>query len=63
MTLASTKTIVTNVVVTFVEGFLAAWVTTGNSLTKHALVGAAASGASIVWNTVLKPFAKSRGWL
>lgn len=52
--------VVVNIVVTFVEGFLAAWLVTNHSVEKTALVGAAAAGASAVWNIVLKPFLASR---
>lgn len=38
---------------TFVQAFLAAWLVTGNELSKTALVGAAAAGVSAVWNFVL----------
>lgn len=61
--LQSTKIIVINVVVTFFQGALAAWAVTGNKLDKTALTGAAAAGASVVWNTVIKPFLKSRSIL
>lgn len=60
MELASFKTIATNIVVTFVEGFLAAWAVTGNATDKAALGGAAAAGLSLVWNTVIKPWLKAR---
>jgi hypothetical protein len=36
--------------VTFVEGFLAYWATTGNLTTKTALTGAVAAGVSAVYN-------------
>lgn len=52
---AINREILTNVVVTFVEGFLAAWALSGNDLSKNALVGAGAAGLSAVWNIVLKP--------
>lgn len=52
------KTVIINIAVTFVEGFVAAWVLTGNELTKHALVGAGAAAISLVWNTVIKPYLK-----
>lgn len=37
---------------TFVQAFLASWAVTGNSLEKHALVGACAAAVSAVWNLV-----------
>lgn len=63
MKLASTKTIVTNVLVTAIQGFLAAWAVTGNKTDKASLGAAVAASASVVWNTVLKPFLKEQGWL
>lgn len=54
------KSVLVNVCVTFVEGFAAAWLTTGNALTKHALVGAGAAGISLVWNTAIKPYLRER---
>jgi hypothetical protein len=44
------KKIAVRVVVTFVEGFLAYWATTGNLTTKTALTGAVAAGVSAVYN-------------
>ncbi len=63
MELQPTKVIVINVLVTFAEGFLAAWALTGNDTSKHALVGAGAAAVSLVWNTLIKPLLKSRGIL
>ena len=63
MQLQSTKVIVINVLVTFVEGFAPAWALTGNQLTKSALIGAGAAGASLVWNTLIKPWLKANGIL
>lgn len=58
--------LVANVVVTFVEtllGTLAASVISGNQLDKLSVGAAVGIAASVVWNTVLKPFAKSNGWM
>lgn len=63
MKLQSTKVIVINVLVTFVEGAAPAWALTGNQLTKAALGGAGAAGVSLAWNTVVKPWLKSKGIL
>ena len=52
----SLKVIVINVVVTAVQGFLAAWAVTGNKTDKASLGAAVAAGASLVWNSVLKPY-------
>lgn len=60
MKLQSAKVITINVIVTFVEGFGAAWLLTGNQLDKASLVGAGASGISLAWNTVVKPLLKSK---
>lgn len=49
------KTTIINVLVTFVEGFLATWAITGNATTTEALGGAVAAGASLTWNAVVKP--------
>ena len=57
------KTVAVNVAVTFVEGFLAYWAVTGNVIDKTVLVGAAAAGASLAWNTVIKPILKDKGVL
>lgn len=59
----SHKVIAINIAVTFVEGFAAAWVLTGNSLSEQALVGAGAAGVSLVWNTIVKPWLKDRKFL
>lgn len=50
-----------NVTVTFVEGFLAAWLITNHSTEKQALIGASAAGLSAVWNLVIKPLLKKQG--
>lgn len=63
MKLASTKTIIVNVVVTAVQGFLAAWAVTGNKTDKASLGAAVAAGASVAWNVVIKPFLKDKGVL
>lgn len=60
MKLQSTKIIIINVVVTFLEGFGAAWLLTGNKLDQTALVGAGAAGLSAVWNLVVKPVLRER---
>lgn len=39
---------------TFVQAFLAAWLLTGNSLEKNALLGAGAAGIAAVWNAVIQ---------
>lgn len=57
------KHTIINVIVTFVEGFLAAWALTNNQLTQHALVGALAAAISLVWNTAIKPVLVSKGVL
>lgn len=38
---------------TFVQAFVAAWLLTGNSLEKNALLGAGAAGIAAVWNAVI----------
>lgn len=54
------KHTIVNVIVTFVEGFLAAWALGGNQVSKHALIGAGAAAVSLVWNTTLKPLLVSK---
>ncbi len=38
---------------TFVQAFVAAWLLTGNSFEKNALLGAVAAGVAAVWNVVV----------
>lgn len=57
--LESNKTILMNVVVTFVQAFMAAWATTNFSLDKLTLAGAWGAGLSAVYNLVIKPSAKA----
>lgn len=59
----SPKIILINVVVTFLEGFAAGWIVTGNQLDKTALIGAVAAGVSAVWNMVIKPTLKKNNVL
>lgn len=40
---------------TFIQGFLAAWVLTGNSVEKNALIGAVAAGISALMNLFIQP--------
>lgn len=64
MKLASTKTIVTNVVITFLQAALAFLAVNNWDFNNKAVVaGAVGAGASVVWNTVIKPVLKERGWL
>lgn len=64
MKLASTKTIVTNVVVTFVQAAVAFLAVNGWDWTnKTVIAGAVGAGVSVVWNTIVKPFMKQKGWL
>lgn len=57
------KWVAVNVIVTAIEGFLAAWAATGNKTDKASLGAAIGAAASTVWNLVIKPFAKQKGWL
>lgn len=52
-----------NILVTFIEGFLAAWLITNHSTEKQALIGAGAAGLSAVWNLAIKPLLKQQGAL
>lgn len=54
------RTTIINVVVTAVQGFLAAWAVTGNATDKASLGAAVAAAASAVWNIVLKPIVKDK---
>jgi uncharacterized membrane protein len=58
--LQSKKIIAINIIVTFLEGFAAAWLALGNDLTEQALVGAVAAGISAVWNIIIKVQLKKR---
>ncbi len=59
-----TKTVITNAVVTFVQAavaFLA--VNSWDYTNKTVIAGAVGSALSVVWNTIIKPWAKEKGWL
>lgn len=47
------KDIVVRSAKTFIQAFVAAWLLTGNSLEKNALLGAGAAGVAAVWNAVI----------
>lgn len=55
----SAKVIAINAAITFVEAAVAALLVS-DGLDKAALAGAAGTAASVVWNTVIKPWLKSR---
>lgn len=57
------KTVAVNAAVTFVQTFIATWAATGFAADKVVLAGAVGAAGSLVWNTILKPFAISKGWL
>lgn len=57
------KTVLVNAVVTFFQAFLATWAATGFNLDKVVIAGGVGAAASLVWNTILKPFAIKKGWL
>lgn len=57
--LTKAKVIVINVLITAVQGFLAAWAVTGNKTDKASLGAAVAAAASATWNLVLKPWLKA----
>jgi len=44
-----------NIVVTFIEGFLASFILIEGAVTQDVLVGAAAGGLSAVYNLIIKP--------
>lgn len=48
------KDVIIRSVKTFIQAFLAAWLLTGNSLEKNALLGAGAAGIAAVWNTIIQ---------
>lgn len=56
----SVKVIAINVVITAVQGFLAAWAVTGNKTDKASLGAAVAAAASAAWNLVVKPYLKGQ---
>ena len=59
----STKTIIVNVVVTFVQAGFATWIAMGGAVDKLAIGAVTGAGASAVWNMVLKPLLKDKGYL
>ncbi len=59
----SIKTVIVNMVVTFFQAFLSVWGATGFNPNKVALGGAIGAAASLVWNTILKPFLIKAGLL
>lgn len=61
--LQSAKVILINIVITAVQGFLAAWAVTGNKTDKASLGAAVAAAASAVWNLVVKPAMKANNIL
>ena len=64
MKLASRKVIITNVVVTFFQAAIAFLAVNSWDISNRAVIaGAVGAGASVVWNTVLKPYLKERGLL
>jgi len=50
-----TREKLTNIVVTFIEGFVASLVLFETELTQDVIVGAVMAGLSAVWNLILKP--------
>lgn len=57
------KTVIVNMIVTFVQAFGGTWAATGFQLDKVVLSGAVGAALSLVWNTVLKPFLITKGIL
>lgn len=55
----SAKIVIINALITFVEA-AAASLLVADGLDKAALVGAAGTALSVVWNTVVKPYLKSQ---
>jgi len=47
------KDVIIRSVKTFIQAFVAAWLLTGNSLEKNALLGAGAAGIAAVWNAII----------
>lgn len=59
-----TKWVVMNVLVTFVQAAVAFLAVNNWDYTNKAVVaGAVGAGASVVWNTLVKPLLKEKGWL
>lgn len=56
----STKVVVINALVTFVEAAVGSLLV-ADGLDRAAIAGAVGIGLSVVWNTVVKPYMKSRG--
>lgn len=59
----SKKVVLINVIVTAIQGFLAAWAVTGNKTDKASLGAAVAAAGSAVWNLIIKPNMKANGIL
>lgn len=61
--LQSHKVILTNVIVTFIETFVATLALSDAPINQASMIGAGGAAASVVWNTIIKPALKSRGIL
>jgi hypothetical protein len=57
------RTILVNIVVTFVQAGVAVWTLSNFALDKATIGGVIGAGLSAVWNTVLKPVLKKMGYL
>lgn len=63
MNYETAKTVTINIIVTFIQAAVATWAATGFATDKLALSGAVGAGLSAVWNVLVKPFLKGKGWL
>ena len=57
------STVITNMIVTFIEAAVATWSATGFAVDKLSVAAAVGAGLSAVWNLVLKPYLVKTGWL
>lgn len=58
----STKVVIINAVVTFVQAAVASLLV-ADGINRASLAGAAGAALSVVWNTILKPYMKSQGFI
>lgn len=61
--LESVAKILTNIIVTFFQAGFAVWATSGFNMDKLAIGASVGAGISAVWNILIKPLLKSKGWI
>lgn len=58
-----TEKVIVNMVVTFFEAFIPAWMAAGFAVDKVALTSAGSVGIAAAWNLIGKPYLVQQGWL